>query len=171
MQEAAQICKISWTANAVRRNFNLGPCTVQLCTRVLTNFWNKLGPLVAKFCKAGCTSTIFIFKLLQTRTAFRRFRGRKNFSTVDPKSYWTIIIHILGGAGFTCQCPALDSLLDSFYSEAGWCHTCKDFLLFGYLQVPEYPNTYAYIKQKYQNGNIHRNQRVPTSTIFLHPEV
>jgi hypothetical protein len=61
-------------------------------------FLNKLGSLLAKFCEAGCTSTIVtVFKLLQTRAAFRRFRGRKNFSTVDPYSYWTIIIlEVLG---------------------------------------------------------------------------
>jgi hypothetical protein len=38
--------------------------------------------------------------------------------------------------------------------EVGWCRTCKVFLLFWYLQVPEYPNTFAHIKQKYQNGNV-----------------
>jgi hypothetical protein len=54
--------------------------TVQLNTN---EFWKKIGSLLAKFCKAGCTITIGIFKLLQTRSAFHRFRGRKNFSTVD----------------------------------------------------------------------------------------
>jgi len=53
----------------------------------------------------------------------------------------------------------------SFIREAGWCNTCKVFLLFGYLQVPEYPNTYADIKQKYQNGNIHRKLKIVMSTI------
>jgi hypothetical protein len=58
---------------------------------------NEFGSLLAKFCKAGSTSTSGIFKLLRTRTAFRRFRGRKNFSTVEPLSYWTIIIlEVLG---------------------------------------------------------------------------
>jgi hypothetical protein len=47
-------------------------------------FGNKLGSLLAKFCETGYTNTSGIFKLLQTRTAFRRFRGHKNFSTVDP---------------------------------------------------------------------------------------
>jgi hypothetical protein len=85
-----------------------GPFTVQLNTRVLTRGSStavltsfeikiKVGFLLAKFCEAGCASTIGIFKLLQTRTAFRRFRGRKNFSTVDPESYRTIIIlEVLG---------------------------------------------------------------------------
>ena len=67
----------SWqNSKAVRRNFYPGPCTVQLSTN---KCWNKLGALLDKFCKAGCTSIIGIFKLLQTRTAFRRFRGRKTF--------------------------------------------------------------------------------------------
>jgi hypothetical protein len=39
-------------------------------------FLNKLGSLLAKFCEAGCTSTIIsIFKLLQTRTAFSQISG------------------------------------------------------------------------------------------------
>jgi hypothetical protein len=84
----------SWqNSKAVRRNFNPVPFTVQLHPN---EFWNKLGSLLAKFCirqavpgiqdvyQYYSSSTSGIFILLQTRTAFRRFRGRKNFGTVDP---------------------------------------------------------------------------------------
>ena len=139
MQEVAQICKISWTAAwkpCWKRCEEFQSRTVYCAVEYSSTneFWNKLGSLVAKFCKAGCTSTIFIFKLLQTRTAFRRFRGRKTFCTVDPESSWTIIIHILEVLGLLASTQPYIA----FIRVAGWCHTCKVFLLSRYLQVPEY---------------------------------
>ena len=148
MQEATQICKISWTEAwkpCWKRCEEFQSRTVYCAVEYSSTneFWNKLGSLVAKFCKAGCTSTIFIFKLLQTRTAFRRFRRRKNFITVDPYSYWTTAILLSWRCWVTCKCPALDSLLDSFYSVGGVVSHLQGFPTFRVLastrgQVPKY---------------------------------
>jgi hypothetical protein len=73
-----------------RKLTKLGGCEEKFQSRTVycaveyQRILKQLGSLLAKFCKTGCTSTSDIFKLLQTRTAFRRFRGRKNFSAVDP---------------------------------------------------------------------------------------
>jgi hypothetical protein len=92
----------------------------------------------------------------------------------------------------TCQYPALDS----FYSGGGVVSHLEGFLL---DSSPSLSNVatlslrwidllpfryfcffraykaslalYARIKQKYQNGNIHRKLRVATSTILCRPEV
>jgi hypothetical protein len=70
---------------------------VQLSDRVLTNFEINLAPSLLNFVRQAVPVPFVFLKFLQTRTAFRRFRGRKNFSTVDPYSYWTIIIlEVLG---------------------------------------------------------------------------
>ena len=146
----------------LKSQFLSKPFTVQLGTRVLTNFEINLAPSLLNFVRQAVPVPLVFLNYYRPGLLFADFGDAKTLVR------WTrnhIGLLLSLRCWVTCQCPALDSLLDSFYSETGWCHTCKDFLLFGYLQVPEYPNTYADIKQKYQNGNIHRKLKIVMSTI------
>jgi hypothetical protein len=143
---------------------------VQLSTRVLTNFEIKLAPSLLNFVRQAVPVPLLFLNYCNPGLLFADFGDAKTLVR------WTRN-HIGLLLSWRCwvirQCPALDSLLDSFYSGRGVVSRLQGFPTFRVLastRVPKYI-LYAQIKQKYQNGNINRKLRVAMSTFLCYPEV
>jgi hypothetical protein len=134
--------------------------TVQLGTRVLTNFEINLAPSLLNFVRQAVPVPLLFLNYYRPGLLFTDFGDAK---TLVRWTHNHIGLLLSLRCWVTCQCPALDSLLGFFYSEDGVVSHLQGFPTFRVLastRVSGYPNTYADIKQKYQNGNIHRKLRV-----------
>ena len=122
------------------RNFNPGPCTVQLSTRVLTNFEINLAPSLLNFVRQAVPVPYLFLNYYRPGLLFADFGDAKTLVR------WTrnhIGLLLSLRCWVTCQCPALDSLLDSFYSRGGLVSHLQGFPTFRVLastrvRVPKY---------------------------------
>jgi hypothetical protein len=120
-----------------------GPFTVQLSTRVLTNFEIKLAPSLINFVRQAVPVPLVFLNYCRPKLLFADFGDAKNLVR------WTRN-HIGLLLSWRCwvirQCPALDSLLDSFYSGGGVVSRLEGFPTFRVLastRVPKYCSTYC----------------------------
>ena len=131
------------------------PFTVQLGTRVLTNFEINLAPSLLNFVRQAVPVPLVFLNYYRPGLLFTDFRDAKTFVR------WThnhIGLLLSWRCWVTCQCPALDSLLDSFYSRGGLVSHLQGFPTFRVLastRVPEYihvcPNKAEVSKRQYSS--------------------
>jgi hypothetical protein len=134
---------------------------VQLGTRVLTNFEINLAPSLLNFVRQAVQVPLVFLNYHRPGLLFADFGDAK-----------TLVRWIRNHIGLllswrcwvTCQCPALDSLLDSFYTGGGVVSHLQGFPTFRVLastRVPIYicPNKAEVSKRQYSSKaksyNIH----------------
>jgi hypothetical protein len=116
----------------------LGPFTVQLGTRVLTNFEINLAPSLLNFVWQAVPVPLVFLNYYRPGLLFAHFGDAKTLVQ------WTRIhigLLLYWRCWATCQCPALDSLLDSFYLVGGVVSHLQGFPTFRALastRVPKY---------------------------------
>ena len=122
----------------LKSQFLSKPFTVQLGTRVLTDFEIKLAPSLLNFVRQAVPVPLVFLNYYRPGLLFAYFGDAKTLVR------WTrnhIGLLLSLRCWVTCQCPALDSLLDFFYSEDGVVSHLQGFPTFRVLastRVPKY---------------------------------
>jgi hypothetical protein len=134
-----------------------GPFTVQLGTRVLTNFEINLASSLLNFVRQAVPEPLIFFNYYRPGLLFADFGDAKTLIRWTRTSTSIHIGLLLScRCWVTCQCPALDSLLDSFYSGGGVVSHLLGFPSFRALastRVPRYicPDKAEVSKRQYSS--------------------
>ena len=146
---------------------------MQLSTRVLTNFEINLAPSLLNFVRQAVPVPYLFLNYYRPGLLFADFGDAK------PLVLWTpnhIGLLLSLRCWVTCQCPALDSLLDFFYSEDGVVSHLQGFPTFRVLastRVPKYicRHKAEVSKRQYsskaKNCNVHYFMSQWYSTVYL----
>jgi hypothetical protein len=116
------------------------PFTVQLGTRVLTNFEINLAPSLLNFVRQAVPVPSVFLNYYRPGLLFADFGDAKTLVRWTRDHIGPLLSL---RCWVTCQCPALDSLLDSFYSGGGVVSHLRGFPTFRVLastrgRVPKY---------------------------------